>query len=287
MSPWAGSRHRKFRKLISFAMLGVTSLCALVVVGVLLFILGCLVWNGGSDINWDFFTQLPKPVGETGGGMANAIVGSFKLLMLASMIGIPIGVIGGIYMAEFGGRTMTFIVQYTADLLNGVPSIVIGIFAYSLIVLRMGHFSAWAGGFALGIMMIPITLRSTEQFLRNVPVAMREAAMALGASKWKTIVTVVLPAAYRGILTAILLALARVAGEAAPLIFTAFGNRFWSPGLDQPIASLPQVVYTYALSPYDDWHRQAWAAGLVLLGLVLLTNVIARTVLARGTSMPR
>jgi phosphate transport system permease protein len=287
MSVWAGSRHRKFRKLISFAMLGVTSLCALVVVGVLFFILGYLVWNGGTAVNWDFFTKLPKPVGETGGGMANAIVGSFKLLLLASMIGIPIGLIGGIYMAEFGGRTTTFFVQYTADLLNGVPSIVIGIFAYSLIVLRMRHFSTLAGGFALGIMMIPITLRSTEQFLRDVPIALREAAMALGASKWKTIVTVIVPAAYRGILTAILLSLARVAGETAPLLFTAFSNRFWSPGWNQPIASLPVMVFTYAISPYDDWHRQAWAAGLVLLGLVLLTNVIARTVLARGTSVPR
>jgi phosphate transport system permease protein len=287
MSVWAGSRHRKIRKLISFAMLGVTSLCALVVVGVLFFILGYLVWNGGSAVNWDFFTKLPKPVGETGGGMANAIVGSFKLLLLASLIGIPIGVIGGIYMAEFGGRTTTFFVQYTADLLNGVPSIVIGIFAYSLIVLRMRHFSTLAGGFALGIMMIPITLRSTEQFLRDVPIALREAAMALGASKWKTIVTVIVPAAYRGILTAILLSLARVAGETAPLLFTAFSNRFWSPGWNQPIASLPVMVFTYAISPYDDWHRQAWAAGLVLLGLVLLTNVIARTVLARGTSVPR
>ena len=287
MSAWAGKGHRRFRKAISNLMLGLTSLCALLVMTVLLFILGYLVWHGGSSLSFDFFTKLPKPVGESGGGMANAIVGSFKLLLLASSIGIPIGVIGGIYMAEFGGKTFTFLVQFTADLLNGVPSIVIGIFAYSLVVLKMGHFSALAGGFALGIMMIPITLRSTEEFLRAVPISMREGAMALGASKWKTIVTVIVPAAYRGILTAILLSLARVAGETAPLLFTAFGNRFWSEGWNQPIASLPVMVFTYAISPYDDWHRQAWAAGLVLLGLVLLTNVIARTVLARGTSMPR
>jgi len=287
MSAWAGSRHRIVRKIISYLMLSLTSLCALAVMGVLLFILGYLVWNGGSSLSLDFFTKLPKPVGETGGGMANAIVGSLKLLLLASCIGIPIGVIGGIYMAEFGGKTATFLVQFTADLLNGVPSIVIGIFAYTVIVLKMKHFSALAGGFALGIMMIPITLRSTEQFLRGVPVALREAAMALGASKWKTIVTVVVPAAYRGILTAILLSLARVAGETAPLLFTAFNNRFWSPGWNQPIASLPVVVYTYALSPYDDWHRQAWACGLVLLGMVLVTNIIARTVLSRGISIPR
>jgi phosphate transport system permease protein len=287
MSNWAGAYHRRVRKAISNVMLSLTALCALIAVGVLFFILGYLVWNGGSSISLDFFTKLPKPVGETGGGMANAIIGSMKLLFLASLLGIPIGVIGGIYMAEFGGRTLTFIIQYTADLLNGVPSIVIGIFAYSLIVLRTKHFSAFAGGFALGIMMIPITLRSTEQFLRAVPLAMREGAMALGASKWKTIVTVIVPAAYHGILTAILLALARVAGETAPLLFTAFNNRFWSPGWNQPTASLPVVVFTYAISPYDDWHRQAWAAGLVLLGMVLLTNIIARLVLARGTSVSR
>ena len=287
MSEWAGSGHGKIRKVISYLMLGSTAVCALIVVGVLFFILGYLVWNGGSDVNLNFFTKLPTPVGETGGGMANAIVGSMKLLVLASLIGVPIGVVGGIYMAEFGGRLSAFIIQYTADLLNGVPSIVIGIFAYTIIVLRAKHFSALAGGFALGIMMIPVTLRSTEQFLRGVPVAMREGAMALGASKWRTIVSVVVPAAYRGILTAILLSLARVAGETAPLLFTAFNNRFWSPGWNQPIASLPVVVYTYAISPYDDWHRQAWAAGLVLLGMVLLTNIIARAILSRGISAPR
>jgi len=287
MSGWAGTGHRRYRKAVNYLMLGTTSLCALLVVGVLFFILGCLVWNGGSDVNLNFFTKLPAPVGETGGGMANAIVGSMKLLLLASLIGIPLGVVGGIYMAEFAGKLSAFVLQYTADLLNGVPSIVIGIFAYSLIVLRMKHFSAIAGGFALGIMMIPITIRSTEQFLRSVPGSLREAAMALGASKWRTIVSVVVPAAYRGILTAILLSLARVAGETAPLLFTALNNRFWSPGWNQPIASLPVVVYTYALSAYDDWHRQAWAAGLVLLGMVLLTNIIARAILSRGVSVPR
>jgi phosphate transport system permease protein len=287
MSVWAGKGYRQLRQIVSYFMLGSTALCALIVVGVLFFILGYLVWNGASDVNWDFFTQLPKPVGETGGGMANAIVGSMKLMLLASFIGIPIGVVGGIYMAEFSGKASAFIVQYTADLLNGVPSIVIGIFAYALIVLPMKHFSALAGGFALGIMMIPITLRSTEEFLRSVPVALREGAMALGASKWKTIATVVVPAAYRGILTAILLSMARVAGETAPLLFTALNNRFWSPGWNQPIASLPYVVFTYALSPYDDWHRQAWAAGLVLLGMVLLTNIVARGILSRGISAPR
>ncbi|HUK53100.1 MAG TPA: phosphate ABC transporter permease PstA [Candidatus Binatia bacterium] len=288
MSAWAGSAHLKIRHGISYFMLGLAGLCALVVVGALFYILGYLMKNGGTSINLDFFTQLPKPVGETGGGMANAIVGSMKLLLLASLIGVPVGVIGGIYMAEFSGKISAFILQYTADLLNGVPSIVIGILAYTLVVLPMKHFSAIAGGFALGIMMIPITLRSTEEFLRGVPLALREGSMALGASKWRTIVSVVLPAAYRGILTAILLSLARVAGETAPLLFTALNNRYWSPGWNQPIASLPYMVWNYAISPYDDWHRQAWAAGLVLLAMVLLTNIVARVVLARGSNaMPR
>lgn len=276
-----------WRKGLSWFMLSLTGFCALGSVLVLFFILGYLVVNGGRAINWAFFTQLPKPVGESGGGMANAIVGSGKLLLLASCIGVPIGFLGGVYLAEFGGRTFSFLVRYTTDLLNGVPSIVIGIFAYSLIVLPMKHFSALAGGFALGVMMIPITMRSTEEFLRAVPKPLREGAMALGASKWKTIQRVVIPAAFRGILTAVLLSLARVAGETAPLLFTAFGNRFWSDGWMHPIASLPVVVFTYAISPYDDWHRQAWAAGLVLLVLVLLTNVISRTVLSRGISVTR
>ena len=276
-----------WRKFVNVLMLSLTGLCALIAVSVLFFILGYLLYHGGSDVNWDFFTKLPTPVGEAGGGMANAIVGSGKLLLLAAFFGIPIGVIGGIYLAEFGGRVVPFVVRYTADLLNGVPSIVIGIFAYALVVMPVHHFSTLAGGFALGVMMIPIVLRSTEEFLRAVPRAMREGAMALGASTWRTITSVVLPAASRGILTAALLALARVAGETAPLLFTAFGNRFWSPGWSQPIASLPVMIFTYAVGPYEDWHRQAWAAGLVLLGLVLLTNIVVRTVLSRGASPQR
>src|SRR5258705_11445180 len=220
-------------------MLTMTGICAAVAVSVLFFILGYFVYNGGVSINGDFFTKLPVPVGETGGGMANAIVGSAKLLLLASLIGVPIGFFGGIYLAEFSSTKVAFVVRYAADLLNGVPSIVIGIFAYSLVVLPFKHFSAYAGAFALGIMMIPITLRSTEEFLKSVPRMLREGAMALGASKWKTIVTVIVPAAYRGIMTAILLALARVAGENAPLLFTAFGNRFESHGWSQPTATLP------------------------------------------------
>ena len=274
-----------WRKSLNYVMLSLTGIAALGVVSILFFILGYLIWNGGKSLNWNFFTQLPKPVGESGGGMANAIVGSLKLLMLAALMGLPVGLLTGVYLAEFGGKTFSFVIRYTTDLLNGVPSIVIGIFAYSLVVLPVKHFSALAGGVALGMMVIPITVRSTEEFLRAVPGSLREGAMALGASKWKTIVTVVLPAASGGILTGMLLALARVAGETAPLLFTAFGNRFWSPGFEQPTASLPVMIYTYAIAPYDDWHRQAWAAGLVLLGLVLVANLGARLLLNRGSAV--
>ena len=270
-----------WRKCLNVVMLTLTGVACFAVVAVLFMILGYLIWNGGKSLNWDFFTQLPKPVGEVGGGMANAIVGSLKLLGLAAAIGLPIGLMAGVYLAEFGGSVFSFVTRYTTDLLNGVPSIVMGIFAYSLLVLPVKHFSALAGGVALGVMVVPITVRATEEFLRAVPKSMREGAMALGASKWKTIATVILPAASGGIVTGMLLSLARVAGETAPLLFTAFSNRFWSPGLNQPIASLPVMIYTYAIAPYDDWHRQAWAAGLVLLAMVLVANLGCRLVLNR------
>jgi phosphate transport system permease protein len=270
------------RKAVNLVMLSLTGFAAIFAVSVLFFILGYLVLNGAKSLNLDFFTKLPAPVGETGGGMANAIVGSAKLLLLASMIGVPIGFLGGVYLAEYGEEgTFSFVVRYTADLLNGVPSIVIGIFVYTLIVLQQKHFSTFAGGVALGIMMIPIALRSTEEFLRTVPGSLREAAMALGATKSRTIVTVVIPAAIHGIITGIMLDLARVAGETAPLLFTAFGNRFWSPGWSQPTASLPVMIFNYSTAPYDDWHRQAWCAGFVLLALILTVNVAARLILAR------
>jgi phosphate transport system permease protein len=268
-------------------MLSLTGLCAAITVSALFFILGYLVWNGGKDLSWNFFTKLPAPVGELGGGMANAIVGSLKLLLLASLFGVPIGLLGGVYLAEFGRGTIPFMIRYTADLLNGVPSIVIGIFAYAMVVEPMHHFSTFAGGVALGVMVIPTVLRNTESFLRDVPRSLREGSFALGANKWRMIATVVLPAASRGILTGVLLALARVAGETAPLLFTAFGNRYWSPGFNQPTSSLPVVIYTYATGPYEDWHRQAWAAGLVLLGLVLLTNITVRAFLSRGSAYER
>src|SRR5215470_4295842 len=239
----------RWRKFVSGMMLSLTGVCAVVAVSVLFFILGYLVFHGGTSISWDFFTKLPTPVGETGGGMANAILGSAKLLLLAALVGVPIGFLGGVYLAEFGGSTSSFLVRYTTDLLNGVPSIVMGIFAYTLIVLPQKHFSTLAGGLALGVMMIPISLRTTEEFLRAVPQALREGAMALGASKSKAILTVVIPAAMQGIVTGVMLNIARVAGETAPLLFTSFSNRYWSPGWDQPTASLPVMIYMYAVSP--------------------------------------
>jgi phosphate transport system permease protein len=270
------------RKAVNAVMFGLTGLCTLATVSVLLFILGYLVWNGGRALNWEFFTQLPSPPGEAGGGMANAILGSAKIVSLATLIGVPIGFLAGVYLSEFGGRTFSFVVRYTTDLLNGVPSIVIGIFAYTLVVLPMRHFSALAGALALSLILIPVTVRSTEQFLRAVPGSLREAALALGASKWRTVATVVIPAGLRGVLAGTLLGVARIAGETAPLLFTSFNNRYWTGGWDQPVASLPVMIFTYAIAPYEDWHRQAWAAGLVLLLLVLAINVATRAMLSRG-----
>jgi phosphate transport system permease protein len=268
------------RKFVNALMFGITGLCALLTVSVLFFILGYLLWYGGRSLSWSFLTQLPKPPGEAGGGMANAILGTGKLLLLTTLIGVPVGFVAGVYLSEFGRGSFPAVVRYTADLLNGVPSIVVGIFAYALVVVPMRHFSALAGAVALSLMVIPITMRTTEQFLRAVPQSLREAALALGAGKWQTVTTVVIPAGFRGILTGTILGVARVAGETAPLLFTSFGNQYWSSGFNQPTASLPVMIFTFAVSPYDDWHRQAWAAGLVLLALMLTANVTARLVLA-------
>lgn len=275
------------KNMVNYTMFAVTGLCTLIAVGILFFILGYLVYNGGKSLSFSFFTNLPAPVGEVGGGMANAIVGSGKVLLLATVIGIPIGFLGGVYLSEYSTEQMAFTIRYITDLLNGVPSIVIGIVIYTVVVHPMGHFSTFAGGVALGIMMIPISVRSTEEFLHAVPQSLREAALALGAPKWKAIVTVVIPAAMRGIISGTMLDLARVAGETAPLLFTALGNQFWSPGWNQPTATLPAMIFTYAVAPYEDWHRQAWAAGFVLLTLVLLINITARLALSRGTYVPR
>jgi phosphate transport system permease protein len=276
--PATGYRRRK---LVNVAAFAATAACAGLVLGALFFILGYLWIHGVGAINWDFLTKLPKPVGEAGGGMANAIAGSAKLLFLAGLVGLPVGMGAGVYLSEFGGGRFGGFVRYMTDILNGVPSIVMGIFAYALIVLPMKRFSAVAGGFALGVMMIPIAVRTTEEFLKLVPATVREAALALGIPQWKSILFIVIPSAMRGIVTGILLDFARVAGETAPLLFTAFGNRYWSRGWLEPTASLPAMIYTYAISPYPDWHRQAWAAGLLLLTLVLAAGILARGLLAR------
>lgn len=279
MSKTYPSFSRRFK---NYAMLTLTAVCTLLVVSVLFTILAYLLWHGAHALNLNFFTKLPAPVGQPGGGVVNAIIGTLKLLVLASLIGVPIGLIGGIYLSEFAGGWSGFAVRYTTDLLNGVPSVVMGIFVYTLVVLPMHHFSTLAGGVALGIMMIPIALRSTEDFLRAVPRSLREGGLALGASKSETIFTIVIPAAIYGILTGVMLDIARVAGETAPLLFTAFGNQFDSPGWLQPTSSLPVVIYNYAISPYDEWHQQAWAAGFVLLSGLLAISILARVVLARG-----
>ena len=275
------------RKVTNVVMLTITGLLTLAVVSVLFFILGYLLWHGGRSLSFAFFTQLPKPTGETGGGMANAIVGSGKILLLASLVGVPIGFLAGVYLSEYSGKTFAFLIRYVTDLLNGVPSIVIGIVAYSLVVQRMKHFSTLAGGIALGIMMIPIAVRTTEEFLQSIPRSLREGALALGATKSRTIFTVVVPAAMSGLTSGMMLNLARVAGETAPLLFTALGNMFWSQGWLQPSAALPVMIYQYAISPYDDWHQQAWAAGFVLLTLVLTINITARLIIGRNPSSAR
>jgi phosphate transport system permease protein len=270
------------RRRVERLMFGATAAATAATLGVLVFLLGYIAWQGFSALTWSFFTALPAPVGEAGGGMANAIVGSAKLLLTAAVVGIPPGFLGGVYLAEYGRGSLASGVRYAADVLNGIPSIVIGITVYALIVRPFGHFSTLAGGFALGLMMIPVALRSTEEFLRLVPSSLREASLALGAPTWVTIMRVVVPAGIRGIVTGLLLALARVAGETAPLLFTALNNRFWSPGWRAPTASLPVMIFTYAIAPYDDWHRQAWAGGLVLLTLVLGANILARLLMHGG-----
>jgi phosphate transport system permease protein len=275
------------RRFVNVFMLSLSGVCTLLVICVLFFILGYLLVHGARSLNWAFFTQLPKPTGETGGGMANAIVGSGKVLLLATLIGVPLGFFAGVYLAEYSGKTFAFLIRYIVDLLNGIPSIVIGIVAYALVVRPMKGYSALAGGVALGIMMIPIAVRTTEEFLRAVPNSMREGAMALGATKAQTVFTVIVPAAISGLVSGMMLNLARVAGETAPLLFTALGNMFWSKGWFAPIATLPVMIYNYATAPDEDLHQQAWAAGFVLLALVLAVNVTARMIIARGAASSR
>jgi phosphate transport system permease protein len=273
--------NHTWRKIKSALASTIAFVSAILVIAPLGLVFFHLLVNGAGSVNWDFFTKLPAPVGAVGGGMANAIVGSLKLLALASVIGIPVGVLGGVYLAEYGSARINSILRFLADVLNGIPSITWGVVVYGLVVLRFKGFSAYAGGLALGLIMIPLILRTTEEVVLLVPNGYREAALALGVSRWKTIVHIVMKTASRGIITGILLALARVGGETAPLLFTAFGNRFWNHSLSQPIAALPLQIFTYSISPYDDWHRQAWAGALVLVTGVFCVNVIVR-ILTRG-----
>ena len=266
-------RQRQFKdKLMQIGALT----CAILVVTPLVLVFYHLVKLGFSSINWAFFTQLPKAVGESGGGMGNAIVGTFILLGQAAVIGVPVGVLGGVYLSEYGTRSINWWIRFAADILNGVPSIVWGLVVYALVVVPMHGFSALAGGIVLGLMMIPLVMRTTEEVLHLVPSGYREAALALGVSKWKMVLQIVVRTALKGIVTGVLLAVARVAGETAPLLFTALGNSIWAQKLTQPIAALPLQIFNYAMSPYDDWHRQAWAAALVLLLLVLFINIGVR-----------
>jgi phosphate transport system permease protein len=278
------AHNHTWRKIKSALACGIAFVSAVLVISPLGLVFFHLLVNGAGSVNWDFFTRLPAPVGAVGGGMANAIVGSLVLLALAGVIGIPIGVLGGVYLAEYGSARTNSFLRFLADVLNGIPSITWGVVVYGLVVLRFKGFSAYAGGLALGLIMIPLILRTTEEVILLVPNGYREAALALGVSRWKTIVHIVMKTASKGIITGILLALARVGGETAPLLFTAFGNRFWSHDLSQPIAALPLQIFTYAISPYDDWHRQAWAGALVLVTGVFCINVIVR-ILTRGRTV--
>ncbi|HZR56707.1 MAG TPA: phosphate ABC transporter permease PstA [Terriglobales bacterium] len=270
--------RRSVDNLITFA-----AIAAVVIVLVPLFaVFGYLVYKGIGSINWAFLTQTPKPPGEVGGGMANAIAGSALILAIGSIVGVPIGIGAGIYLAEFGRNRFGDLIRFTSDVLNGVPSIIVGIVAYGLVVLSQGHFSALAGGAALAIMMIPTITRTTEEMLLLVPHAVREAAYGLGISKWRTTLSITLRTATSGVITGVMLAFARVAGETAPLLFTAFGNQYWNWKINQPTAALPLQIFTYAISPYDDWHKQAWAGALILIVLIVLSVSAVRFVAGRG-----
>ncbi len=270
------------RRLSNWTALGLITLAALIVTVPLFLILGTVVVRGIGGLNWAFFSQIPKPIGEEGGGMANAIVGSIMLLALASVIGVPLGIGAGVFLAEYGRNKFGNMVRFTADVLNGVPSVVIGMTAWALVVVTQKHFSLFAGSVALGIMMIPTISRTTEEVLLLVPQSIREAALGLGIPKWRTILSVVLRTASAGIVTSIMLAFARIAGESAPLMFTAFGNEFWSLNPNQPIASMPLQIYKYAIMPYEQAHQQAWTAALVLISMIVFTVTVFRFIVGRG-----
>ena len=272
----------KFRRqLTDYFFTGLAAGMSVLVVGTLLAIFAYLALKGAGSLNWAFLMQTPKPVGEAGGGMANALIGSVMILGIASLFGVPVGIGAGIYLAEFGRNRLGQLVRFTADVLNGVPSIVIGLVAYGLVVVQQHHFSAFAGGVALAIMMVPTVTRATEEMLLLVPHSVREAAFGLGIPQWRTTVSITLPSARAGIITGVMLAFARIAGETAPLLFTAFGNQFWSFSANQPIAALPLQIFTYAISPFDEWHRQAWAGALMLVILIVGTSTLVRFVFLR------
>ena len=275
------------RRILSHVVITLCGMAILVALVPLVLVLFHVISQGISSLNVAFFTEMPRPVGEPGGGMANAIAGSLIVTLIGAVFAIPIGVMSGIYAAEYAGTRIAGAVRFAADTLNGVPSIVIGVFVYTIAVLPFRSFSALAGGLALGIMMIPLIMRTTEELLRLVPPTLREGALALGATRARAVFTVVVPAALPGILTGILLALARIAGETAPLLFTAFNNRFWSTDVTQPISTLTVQVFTYAIAPYEDWHRQAWAGALVLVMMVLICSLLARLATARMERMQR
>ena len=269
------------RKAISALFVGACGLAVVLALIPLAFVLFFVLSQGIQSLNLDFFLNNPRPVGETGGGMANAIVGTLMLTGLAAAMAVPIGILSGVYLSEYRGSRFASAVRFAADTLNGVPSIVIGVFAYAVVVLPLGHFSTLAGGFALGVMMIPIIARTTEELLLLVPSTLREGALALGATRGRAVFSVIVPAALPGIITGVVLALARIAGETAPLLFTSFNNAFFSTSLTQPISSITVQVFTYAISPYEDWHRQAWAGALVLVAIVLICSMAARIAAAR------
>ncbi len=271
-----------YRRAMNYVAMAAAGTAALLVLVPLFLILGFLFAKGIGSVSWAFLTQIPKPVGEAGGGMANGIVGTFMILGIASLIGIPWGIAAGIYLSEYGRNAFGNVIRFTADVLNGVPSIVTGIAVYGLVVVTQKHFSALAGGIALGIMMIPIIVRATEEMLLMVPQTIREAALGLGIPQWRTTLSVTLRTATSGVITGIMLAFARVAGETAPLLFTAFGNQFWNLKLNQPTAALSLQVYTYAISPYDEWHKQAWAGALVMIAIIIGTIAIVRVIASRG-----
>src|SRR5579864_7654376 len=281
--PKSASQTIHWRRRLSNGMaLGSITVGALIVTVPLFLILGTVVYRGLPALNWAFLTQIPKPIGETGGGMANAIVGSLEILAIASVIGVPLGVGAGIFLAEYGRNKWGNVVRFTADVLNGVPSIVMGMTAWALVVVTESHFSLLAGSVALGIMMIPVISRTTEEVLLLVPQPIREAAWGLGIPHWRTIVSVIVPTARSGILTSVMLAFARIAGETAPLMFTAFGNMYWNLPLDQPTAALPLQIFSYAIMPYEQAHQQAWTGALVLITIIMLTVILFRWISSRG-----